>query len=171
MIGGVDAHCFPSKVFVGNPKPAAFPADGKLALLVTDLRKVTERGQKVPIAQFFNLLPDTLARPTHVFRGLQRPLRTDEDGSADEGMLVYSRKPAFDWIWGGRDEEEGPQRMPAPDSCVFAVTIRPNIRHREKFPDVDGWINHWTWIGEDSVLPEAPLDWADRYAAKHWSNK
>lgn len=45
----------------------------------------------------------------------------------------------------------------------------PNVRHREKYGEVECFIAAWNWIEEDSVLAEAPIEWVDRYDRKLWS--
>ena len=105
----------------------------------------------------------------HVFVGLQRPLLTDGDETADAEKLAYSRKPAFDYAWRGSKFDGNLEQLDAPPSAVFTVLVSPNVKHRKDFPMVDGWINHWTWVAEDPVLPEAPVGWVDRYEAKLWT--
>lgn len=46
------------------------------------------------------------------------------------------------------------------------MIVSPNERHRDKVPQIDGWIDHWNWTQEDSVLSEAPINWIDRYDKK-----
>ena len=164
------AHCFDAYVFHDAAgKRLSAPKLGTLALLVTDLRAFANRGQSTAIAQFYGLLELGLIQAKHVFVGLQRPLLTDGDNAADAEKLAYVRKPPFDYLWVGSKFAGNLTEVDAPAKAVFAVLVTPNVKHRTDFPSVDGWINHWTWIDEDPVLPEAPVGWVDRYEAKLWT--
>jgi hypothetical protein len=104
----------------------------------------------------------------HIFEGLERPLHCDGSQTGDSTKLVYTRKPTRDVEWSG-GKHGGPIERAAPKGCVFGVIVSPNARHREQYPPIDGWINHWAWADEDTGLPEAPIDWVDRYTAKLWT--
>ena len=85
----------------------------------------------------------------------------------DTSKLIYTWKPTFDYEWiGGRFGE--PKERPTPQNSVFCVIVSPNIRNSniEKFPYVYGWIERWNWVKEDKGLPEAPINWVDRYKKK-----
>ncbi|WP_291996725.1 hypothetical protein [Candidatus Accumulibacter sp. ACC012] len=167
---GIHAHCFEAYVFHDTAgKRLATPKVGNLALLVTDLRAIASRGQSTAIAQFYGLLCGGMILTKHVFVGLQRPLLTDGNNGADAEKLVYTRKPECDYLWAGTKHDGDYERIGAPPSSVFTVLVSPNVKHRADFPDVDGWINYWTWVEEDSFLPEAPVDWVDRYEARLWT--
>ena len=145
------------------------PREGLLALLVSDLHAIAKRGHSTAIAQLFGLaLPGTILS-RHVFQGLKRPLYTDGNINADAEKLIYTRKPAFDCIWSGGPQDGLIKRTAPPSGCVFAVYVSPNIKHKQSFPDVDGWINYCTWIEEDQALSEAPTDWVGRYTRKLWT--
>jgi hypothetical protein len=122
------------------------------------------------MAQLFELVAPGLILTRHIFRGLQRPLYCDDDPQGDERKLIYTRRPSADYEWIG-----GPQgttvRRPAPAGHVFVVIISPNLRHREQYANVDGWIERWNWVKEDNGLAEAPVQWVDRYRQKLWSRE
>lgn len=67
-----------------------------------------------------------------------------------------------------RDGEHKIIALPAPDKKVFTVYISPN-EMIGTFPDLFGWIEHWTWISEDPRRPGAPIDWQARYDEMIWS--
>lgn len=163
---------FCSDAFVfSDPAGISLSRVGCLSLLCKDLQAYGKRGEATAIAQFYGLVLPGMILATHVFKGLRRPLLTDGDKDADKGMLVYTRKPAYDFEWIG-----GPQghieQIGAPVGKIFAVITRPNgQKHVESFPDVDGWINAWSWIDEDIGFSEAPTDWVDRYDSKVWTRK
>lgn len=168
---GVFAHCFDAFVFHDHEgRRLSSLKAGTLALLVSDLRAFALRGQATAIAQFYGLLDrGSLMLTKHVFAGLQRPLLTDGNHGADAEKLVYSRKPSFDYLWSGSKHNGNVQQVDAPSSAVFTVLVSPNVKHRTDYPTVDGWINYWTWVDEDPVLPEAPVGWVDRYDSKLWT--
>jgi hypothetical protein len=142
---------------------------GRLGMLKSDLSAIAKRGQSTAIAQMFGLvLPGTILA-AHLFRGLKRPLFTDGNMKADADKLIYSRKPSFDCVWSGTPHDGVISRVDPPQGCVLAVFVSPNMRHRESYPQIDGWINYWTWIDEDQALPEAPIEWIGRYDKRLWT--
>lgn len=146
------------------------PTEGILGLLCEDLRAWAKRGDSTEIAQFYKLvLPGTiLAR--HVFRGLDRPLLADGDCDADKKKLIYSRKPAYDYVWSG-GPQGAPLQLDAPIGKVFVVYVTPNVKHKDLYPEIAGWIDRWVWIDEDAGLPEATEGWVDRYEEKFWTRE
>lgn len=146
------------------------PIDTKFGMLGSELQKYGKRGQATSIAQFYKLVVPGLILSRHIFVGLKRPLFCDNSMEGDEEKLIYTRKPVSDYEWvGGRTGK--PIERSAPLSCVFAVIISPNIRHKETFPNIHGWIERWNWLEEDSGLPEAPIDWVDRYEKKIFTRR
>lgn len=165
-------HGFCTEAFVFSGLPGTPPRVGCLALLCKDLQAYGRRGEATAIAQFYELVLPGMILSRHVFKGLRRPLLTDGDTNADQGMLVYTRKPAYDYQWVDGPQQGHSEQIAAPAGKVFAVITRPNgEKHVENFPEVDGWINAWCWIDEDLGLPEAPTDWVDRYDSKLWTRK
>ena len=145
--------------------------DVKLGMLASDLQMYGQRGLGTAIAQLYQLVSPGLILTRHVFKGLVRGLYCDGSASADEDKLVYTRKPSSDYVWNGSGADGAPSKRPPPPGKVFAVVISPNIRHREIYPSVTGWINRWNWVDEDPALAEAPIDWLDRYDKKLWTRK
>jgi hypothetical protein len=144
---------------------------GKLGFLESDLKLVAKRGQSVAIAQFYGLVLTGTILTKHVFSGLRRPMLTDGDLAADKACLVYTRKPAFDFRWAGSPTDGGIEQIAAPPGAVFAIYTSKNLRHRDAFPEIDGWINYWAWVDEDQGLSEAPIDWVGRYEEKLWTRE
>jgi len=153
---------------------ALYPSDpgphkeGKLAITAEALKVRYRQGLGVQIAQLYQLVLPGLILTRHVFKGLRRPLYCDGSDAGDKEKLIYTRRPAFDSVLA-KDPGTGLQeavRRAAPPNEVFVVIVSPNIRHKNKFPRVDGWIEHWNWTKEDLGLPEAPVNWIDRYDEK-----
>lgn len=144
--------------------------EGKFGLLTDSLKAYGARGQATAIAQFYGLVIPGLILTKHIFEGLDRPLFCDGEKTGDRAKLVHARKPGWDFMWSG-DHNGSHQRVLAPADAVFVVIISPNEKHRGQFPEVDGWIERWNWVGEDPVLSEAPVGWIDRYGKKLWTKE
>jgi len=118
------------------------------------------------VAQFYGLVQPGLVPAVHAFRGVKRPLLHAGNLNADSGVIVYSWRPEFDYVWvGNRSEGHPAEKTPAPNR-VLVVLLR-------EFP-VDefgcrGSIEHWNWVAEDPYLPQAPVNWAERYSKRLWS--
>jgi hypothetical protein len=138
-----------------------------LAILNTDVETLKARGENTALAQLQSILLPGLLLTRHVFEGLRRPLLCDGSRDGDQKKLIYSRKPAIDIVVEGSVSSglRMVQRRP-PDCRVFSAIVSPNDRHRDEFPAVDGWLDHWSWVEEDFGLPEAPQNWIDRYDRK-----
>lgn len=139
-------------------------------MLASDLKQFGARAQFAEIAQFYKLVCDGLILTRHIFEGLERPLYCDGSPKGDSNKLVYTRKPARDVEWTGGKSGNLIWRE-APKGCVFVVIITPNTRHRDRYPSIDGWVNHWAWTEEDVGLAEAPINWVDRYTTKLWTRE
>lgn len=146
------------------------PKIGKLGFLCSELALIAQRGESAMIATFYGQVVTGTILTKHIFRGLRRSLLRDDDHEADKKILVYSRKPAIDWIWKGDPHTGELVRVDPPTrDSVFAVIVSPNEKHCDEFSLIDGWVNSWTWIHEDKGLPEAPINWVDRYQDKLWT--
>jgi hypothetical protein len=137
---------------------------GLLAIHTSSLKGLMQRGQGVAIAQLYGIVIPGLILTRHIFRGLKRPLYCDGSSDGDKTKLVYARRPAFDYVTAvnpatGLLEE---LKYPPPTGKTFIAIVSPNA-HAAAFPQVRGWIDHWNWAEEDSVLAEAPVGWVDRY--------
>lgn len=144
--------------------------DVKLGMLSSEFQKYGERGQANLIAQFYKLVSPGMILSRHIFRGLERPLYCDENMEGDKNKLIYSRKPSFDYEWIGGKSGKPIERV-APAGKVFTVIVSPNMRHKDKFSSIYGWIERWNWIEEDTGLSEAPMNWVDRYKEKIYTGR
>lgn len=159
------AYCVDGYVFDEDKKNSE-PKIGLLALLSTDAQAYAKRGEAHKLVQFDKLVKHGMILTRHVFQGLKRPLRTDGNSESDKLMQAHSRKPSYNYSWNGRVIQEA-----APKNTVFVVVVRPNTKHKEKYPEVDGWLNSWTWVDDELGLAEAPIDWVGRYDKKIWTRK
>ncbi len=85
---------------------------------------------------------------------------------ADQRVLIYSWIPKSDCIWQGSADDGEVLKLQAPPGQVFVVLVKRNQVGED---DVAGSIEKWNWVREDSFLPEAPVNWIDRYDEKLWS--
>jgi hypothetical protein len=135
-------------------------------LFQSDLRKYADRGQSYAIAQFYSLVGNGLILTRHIFSGLNRPLCDDDCMDADQGKIVHSRKPIWDYKWKDIDKQK---KISAPSGKVFVTIISKNIKHTARFTMVYGWVDWWNWVDEDEGLAEAPINWVDRYGNRLYS--
>jgi hypothetical protein len=144
----------------------------KLGLRESGFQQVVQNGNKTPVAQYYGIVQDCLLEAVHCFQGLKRPL-LDVDSKEDIGkdVLVYSWRPAFDFVWSHSRFDGNPTARTPPPNRVFAVLVRkepqPNI-----FPGVGtvyGSIERWNWLKEDPIELGAPVDWQERYESRMWS--
>jgi len=143
---------------------------GRFWIATSEIGKCCDRGQTTLVAQFYKLVIPGLILTRHIFEGLDRPLFCDSQMDGDKSKYVFSRKPAWDYIWEGEATGQPIQRT-APDKSVFVVIISKNDKHKDKFPEVDGWIERWNWVKESEGLKEAPARWVDRYTEKIWTRR
>jgi len=144
---------------------------GLYGILTEDVKVYWDRGMGVKIAQLYDLVVPGLILSKHVFQGLRRRLFCDDVPDADRRKLIYSRKPAFDVEINKGTTLGGPEviRRVTPKNMIFFVVVSPNDKHRDLYPMLDGWLDWWGWVQEDPGLPEAPVNWLDRYDKKLFS--
>lgn len=141
--------------------------DGFAAIWPEDLKQRASRGQLTSIAQCYEIVLPGMILARHIFQGLRRDLYCDGVKTADQGKFAYTRKPKVDFETArGKDGFPEAVERPCPPNKTFVVIASPNDRHRDKFPDIDIWIDHWNWAEESPTLNEAPVDWIDRYDRK-----
>ena len=157
-------------VKVPDESSDALVKDGIAAIWVNDLKERGLRGQGTSIAQCYRLVIPGMIMSRHIFQGLRRPLYCDGSKDSDKTKLIYSRRPSFDYgTKPGPDGFAVSVRRPVPAGMTFVVITSPNDKHRDKFPEIDIWIDHWNWTKEDAGLQEAPVNWVDRYDSKIFS--
>jgi hypothetical protein len=123
------------------------------------------------IAQYYFIVQDGMKDAVHLFQGLKRPLMDGDDKDIDKTYLVYSWRPEADFVWTGSRLNGRVNRIVPPEGCVFAVLVMLESQPMN-FPGVGkvmGSIEKWNWVKEDPFLPNAPVDWKQRYDKKLWS--
>jgi hypothetical protein len=143
---------------------------GAFALVQSDLRRRVEGNYTWLLGELYGLVGKGLTNTCHIFQGLKRPMLVNGNGSADKVKLVYVWKPQYDYRFSGQQfgNDSSLERVAAPAGRVFAVLISPNSM-KETYPEVHGWIEHWTWIHEDPTAPGKPIDYETRYDACIWT--
>ena len=133
----------------------------------TQISDFLQRGSYVPLFQLMKIVEPGIKLTKHIFRGLKRPLLCDDDSEADKKKLVYTWKAEFDYDWDykKRFHLDDLTRRAAPHGRVFAVFVTPN-GEKSRFPNIDYWLNRWTWIHEATDLGGAPINYSDRYDEK-----
>jgi len=137
---------------------------GVLAVHSSSLKSRMNAGMAVSIAQLYGTVLPGIILTKYIFKGLNRPLYCDESFDGDKEKLVYVRRPTVDYIVTKNKATSAREltKLPAPAGKTFVVIVSPNT-HKNEFPSVDGWIDHWNWADEDTALAEAPTNWVDRY--------
>lgn len=111
-----------------------------------------------------------------IFRGLNRPLKQRNDMEADADKLVYVWRPNANYQWqrqGGVVSFTSDQVIykEPPDGSVFSVVVTPNKdKYLNRYPEVYGWIEHWTWLPADKKDAGRPEGHKTRYEREIWSS-
>jgi len=128
-------------------------------------------GWITPLAQFYGIVQEGLIVAEHAFRGLNRPMRYEENMEADQSIVVYAWAARNDYEWLGPPYSNGePTPKPALPGRIFVVLVREeSTKEEENGKQIMGTIEKWNWVREDGELRGAPIDWKVRYAKKLWS--
>lgn len=122
----------------------------------------TERGQKFLIGQFHGIVSPGMIMATRVYQGLRRGMRVKEDENADRRKIVYCWPALNDFMLSGTKWDSTLDKFSAPANSVFAVVVSPNDQN-DQYPDIAGWLEHWSWIDACPKDASAPLGNGSRY--------
>lgn len=125
-------------------------------------------GLSVSLGQLYGVVIPGLIFAKHVFQGLKRPMYVGNNPEADGEKLAFAWSATEDARLVGSAQQFGIEFWPAPEGRVFTVYISPN-RMLGEFPEIAGWVEHWTWLPSSPTLADAPIDWETRYERKLWS--
>jgi hypothetical protein len=116
------------------------------------------------VAHYHYLVRPGIMHAARLFRGVQRPMKCEDDMAADQKVLIYMWRPDANYEWvGGRHSSAFPARYPPPANEVFVALVRPFLE-----PDSDGIsgaLLKWNWIDGDLTS----FDWKRRYNEEIWS--
>jgi hypothetical protein len=102
------------------------------------------------------------------FKGLQRPLAEDDDGSS---VLAYILKPRFYYAFdSGYDGAMVcvARKLVAADDLVFAAYIRLDEPCGGAGISPKGVLTHWGFVEADANDPELPVNYRSRYEKRLW---
>jgi hypothetical protein len=168
----------------------------RLGLARSCLEQNLRRMFSTAIAQYYGIVQDGMVNAVHLFQGIKRPLMSGNDKDVDKSVLVYTWRPESDFVGsGGQFDNWRINPKVPPLGRVFVVLVRPEsqptsypffqlrsgwwrwgmVRSESQPADstgeetVFGSIEKWNWVKEDPFLPNAPIDWKQRYEKKLWS--
>ncbi|PPC87148.1 MAG: hypothetical protein CTY31_05055 [Hyphomicrobium sp.] len=120
------------------------------------------------LGQLYGIVGPGLIFTQHLFEGLRRDMMVGDDGKAASRKLAATWTQARDAKLAGNDPHNlHLEHFPAEPNRVFCVYISRN-EMLESFPEIYGWLEHWTWIAADPNVPGAPIDFESRYDRQLW---
>ena len=132
------------------------------------LTTIASRGLSTAIGQLYGVIAPGLIHAQHLFRGLKRPMMIGNNCGAAASRLIASWAQPRDARLVGTGQDPKLEYLDAPPNKVFVVTISMN-EMLESFPQIYGWMDHWTWIAEDPDKIGAPIEWSKRYDKCLWT--
>lgn len=156
----------PYKHVIEAPSPNDLTTKVKLGLRSGTFQASLQRSMGVKVAEYFAIVRDGLMSAHHCFRGVKREMADRYSMDLDQRIVVYTWRSPFAAAWVGSRFDGYVIQKAAPPGCVFAVLVREEDANEH---GVFGSIEHWYWIDEDSAMPQAPVDWANRYRERLWS--
>lgn len=126
------------------------------------------RGMSVYLGQLYGVVAPGLIFTTHLFEGLKRGMLVGDDSNADKHKLVASWAQHQDAYLEGHRNDPTLKFRDGPKNRVFVVVISRN-KMLDEFPQIYGWMEHWTWVAADPSEAGAPVDWDTRFDRRIWS--
>ena len=156
----------------GNVLVAVGPStkdDNKMsnyALHKDSLRKRIDRNFRWQIGQLYGNVCRDLESTNFIYEGLKRPMHVKNNSDADKQKWAFVTNSKYDHRFeGDKFGTEGElSRVLAPARRVFVVLVSPNDS-TEDYPNVDGWIEHWSWVKADPNDMKRPKEHFERYEA------
>lgn len=141
-----------------------------LKLGVLDARTLfrAEHGLSWQLGQLYGVVQTGLILTQHIFVGLRRGMLIAGDGEAAKEKMAFTWAARRDAQAVGDKFNLKIRYRDAPPNRVFCVYASPN-KMLDEYPEIFGWLEHWTWLAANSELPGAPVEWQDRYDKKLWS--
>jgi hypothetical protein len=104
-----------------------------------------------------------LADAHALFKGIQRPLADDDDGSQ---VLAYVLSPKFMYE-NNPDMVSVALKVAVPQDVVFVVYARLN-KASDGPSGARGTVTHWHFVETDPAFPTLPVDFSSRYRTRLW---
>ena len=121
------------------------------------------RGQRTQLGQLYGVIGTGAILATSAHKGLNRGMMVGDDGDAHLEKFALILCPQHDAMLA--DERFDPasiERFSAPENTVFCIYLSVN-KMLDEYPEVDCWIEHWTWVGADASNSSMPVDYQNRY--------
>lgn len=99
-----------------------------------------------------------------VFRGIERPLAEDDDGS---DVLAYILKPEWMHQYDGASMVSVALKVAVPQDVVFVVYVRLS-NPSAPLEDLTGTVTHWGFVEADKDDPTLPVEYNSRYRTRLW---
>ena len=106
----------------------------------------------------------SIAEAHACFRGIERPLAEDDDGS---NVIAYILRPRFFYEYDPNMVSVA-LKVPVPRGVVFAVYVRLIDTNKVVASGPIGVITHWGFVEADNADPKLPVNHASRYRAQLW---
>lgn len=105
-----------------------------------------------------------LAEAHALFKGIERPLADDDDGSE---VLAYVLKPQHMYE-NNPDMVSVALKVAVPQDLVFVVYARLSNAGGEGHSGTRGIVTHWHFVEADPATPMLPVDYSTRYRTQLW---
>jgi hypothetical protein len=104
-----------------------------------------------------------LADAHALFKGIERPLADDDDGSE---VLAYVLKPKFMYE-NNPDMVSVALKVAVPQDVVFVAYARLS-KASEGPSGTKGTVTHWHFVEADPATPMLPVEYSTRYRTQLW---
>jgi hypothetical protein len=170
--------------FVLAPSPFNQARLCRLRIAHADTRKAARVGRRQPAFDLWSMVlgcpppvPGVGARNDHIpgalvsiaqahacFRGIQRPLAEDDDGS---DVVVYVLRPHFFYEYDPNMVSVA-LKVPVPRGVLFATYARLVDSDNSATMTGLGTITHWGFLESDRADPRLPINFKSRYRTRLW---
>ncbi|MDD9715822.1 hypothetical protein PVW48_03655 [Dinoroseobacter sp. PD6] len=133
-----------------------------IAASTGSLQNRVSRGVRTQLGQFYGVIATGAINAVAAHKGLKRSMLVGDDQDAHEEKYVLVLNPPHDACLVGDRFEPRTSKIDPPPQQVFVIYLTPN-KKRADFPDVDYWIEHWTWVDADATDPRQPFGFQERY--------
>jgi hypothetical protein len=106
----------------------------------------------------------SIAEAHACFRGIERPLAEDNDGS---DVVVYILRPRFFYEYDPNMVSVA-LKVPVPRGIIFATYVRLIDSDKIARTSPAGTITHWGFVESDRADPRLPINYETRYRTRLW---
>ena len=134
-----------------------------LGIPMQQVRTRAGRGLRHMLGQMYGIIEPEIITADHIFQGLNRAMCVNGDNKADAEKFAYCWTPKFDYVLFGDRFSPTLQHRSAPEKTVFVTLISPN-EDLTNYPDIAGWIEHWSWVDACPQDSSKPIEHDERYS-------